>query len=208
MNTPIDRISDERLFIRYVEGDGDAFRILMDRYAVRLLRYCRGFVESEEEAEDLVQETFMRAIRSASTYRATSRFSTWIYTIARNLALDRVKTARNRADLEAGRQDGILESTMSSPPPEPDMVESGGFREQLLTALTALTPLEAETVRLTFFAEWTTAQIAELQECSRATVRTRRFQALKKIRQVLNREHVEGSLRHKLLSGKEQIENV
>ncbi len=212
MNAQPEHISDERLFIRYVEGDGDAFRSLMDRYAVRLLRYCRGFVDSEEEAEDLVQETFLRAIRSASTYRATSRFSTWIYTITRNLAIDRLKIDRNRADLEAGRQAGILESTMSTPPSEPDAIESGSLREQLQTALRVLTPLEAETIRLTFFAEWTTGQIAELQRCSRATVRTRRFQALKKIRQeirqVMNREHFNGSLRKIHLSGNEQTNNA
>ena len=187
MNANTDTISDERLFIRYVEGDGEAFRILMDRYAVRLLYFCRGFVEAEEEAEDLVQETFLRAIRAAPTYRATSRFSTWIYTIARNLGLDRVKTNRNRAALWKSRQERIAESTTGTPPEAPDEVISGVFRSALIEALDVLTPLEAETVQLTFFAEWTTGQIAELQRCSRTTVRTRRFQALEKIRRVMLR---------------------
>jgi len=187
MNAKTDTISDERLFIRYVEGDGEAFRILMDRYAVRLLHFCRGFVEAEEEAEDLVQETFLRAIRAAPTYRATSRFSTWIYTIARNLGLDRVKTNRNRAALWKSRQERIAESTAGTPPEAPDEVISGAFRSALKEALDVLTPLEAETIQLTFFAEWTTGQIAELQRCSRTTVRTRRFQALEKIRRVMLR---------------------
>ncbi len=187
MNANTDTISDERLFIRYVEGDGEAFRILMDRYAVRLLYFCRGFVEVEEEAEDLVQETFLRAIRAAPTYRATSRFSTWIYTIARNLGLDRVKTNRNRAALWKSRQERIAESTTGTPPEAPDEVTSGVFRSALKEALDVLTPLEAETIQLTFFAEWTTGQIAELQRCSRTTIRTRRFQALEKIRRVMLR---------------------
>lgn len=191
MNAKTDTISDERLFIRYVEGDGEAFRILMDRYAVRLLYFCRGFVESEEEAEDLVQETFLRAIRAAPTYRATSRFSTWIYTIARNLGLDRAKTNRNRAALWKSRQERIVESTTGTPPEAPDEVISGVFRSALKEALDVLTPLEAETIQLTFFAEWTTGQIAELQRCSRTTVRTRRFQALEKIRRVMFRTDTE-----------------
>ncbi len=192
MNTPIDRLSDERLFIRYIEGDGGAFTILMDRYAVRLLRYCRGFVVSEEEAEDLVQETFLRAIRSASTYRATSRFSTWIHTIARNQALDYIRMNRNRADLREGRYDRIAESTMSEPAAAPDRIDSEGLHRQLLDALAALTTLEAETIRLTFLAEWSTSRIAELQGCSRATVRTRRHQALEKIRPIMLREKSKG----------------
>ncbi len=185
MNVNSDQISDERLFIRYSEGDGEAFRILMARYAIRLLHFCRGFVETEEEAEDLVQETFLRAIRSAPTYRATARFSTWIYTIARNLAFDRMKSVRKRTNLWKGREESITESTMGVSPEAPDIFESGIFKESLKAALEVLTPLEAETIQLTFFAEWTTGQIAELQRCSRTTIRTRRFQALEKIRRVM-----------------------
>ena len=195
MNDNHDQISDERLFIRYTEGDGEMFRIIMDRYAVRLLHYCRGFVESQEEAEDLVQEAFLRAIRSAPTYRATSRFSTWIYTIARNLALDRVKSNRNRATLRESRQDEIAESTTGTAPEAPDSIVPGTFREMMKAALAVLTPLEVETIRLTFQAEWTTAQIADLQQCSRTTVRTRRYQALKKIRQVMTGQNLIWSIR-------------
>jgi len=191
-----DRISDERLFIRYTEGDGSAFRILMERYAVPLLRYCRGFVSTEEEAEDLVQEAFLRAIRSAGTYRATSRFSAWIFTIARNLGRDRIRMERNRSRLWREREAQIAESTIGAEQESHD--DSGKLPAAVIDqALKRLTPLEAETVQLTFRDRMTTAQIANIQGCSTTTVRVRRFQALEKLRDRLLRDHTIEDLREK-----------
>ena len=187
-------ISDERLFIRYAEGEGAAFRILMDRHAAGLLRYCRGYLSNEQDAEDAVQEAFIRAIRSSGTYRATHRFSTWLFTIARNICLDRLKARRRRAELREERQQRIAEATTgqlevpgSSEGPEIP-------REALEAALHRLSPLAAETVRLTFFEEWTTRQIAELQGCAATTVRVRRHHALEKLRGLLERELDDGLL--------------
>jgi RNA polymerase sigma-70 factor (ECF subfamily) len=179
------QISDELLFIRYAEGDGNALRQLVDKYTPRLLRFCRGYLADEAEAEDAVQETFLRAIRSAGTYRATSRFSTWIHTIARNRCLDVLKTHSRRAELIAERTARIAEATIgtaSTSAPSAEPPESG---EALEEALGTLTPLEAETIRLTFLEDWTTRQIADLQACSPATVRVRRHQALERLRAVL-----------------------
>jgi len=187
-------ISDERLFIRYAEGEGAAFRVLMERHAAGLLRYCRGYLSDEQDAEDAVQEAFIRAIRSSGTYRATHRFSTWLFTIARNICLDRLKVQRRRAELHEERQHRIAEATTGQ-------VEIPGGAEglqipldALQAALSRLSPLEAETVRLTFFEEWSTRQIARLQECAASTVRVRRHHALEKMRSVLARELDEGSL--------------
>jgi len=186
------RISDERLFIRYSRGDTDAFRELMDRYSVRLLRYCRSFVRSEDEAEDLVQETFLKAIRSADTYRASARFSTWIYTIARNRCFDRLTAEKSRLRLRESREHGLAEDTMGEAPAAPDAGFTALPADLLEAALGALSTLEQETIRLTFFSGWSTAQIAELQDCSRATVRVRRFKALEKMRAALLSEDRDG----------------
>ena len=186
------RISDERLFIRYAEGDGEAFRVLMDRWAAPLLRYCRSYLSNEDEAEDAVQEAFLRAIRSAGTYRATHTFSTWLYTIARNICLDRIKIRGRRAELRTERDTEVAEATMSEPPEAADAdLEAALTPEWVERALEVLTDREMETIRLTFFAGWTSRQIADLQGCSRATVRARRFQALEKMRTRLERDGIE-----------------
>ena len=180
-------MSDERLFIRYARGEADAFQILMERYAIRLVRFCRGYLTNPEEAEDVVQETFLRAIRSAGTYRTTARFSTWIYTIARNLCLDRLKVARRRAELWAAhRAEAVPEAVAAqeAPPPAPEGMDS----ERVKEALERLSPAERETIRLTFWSDWSTHRIASLQGCSETTVRVRRHHALRKLRSRLGLE--------------------
>jgi RNA polymerase sigma-70 factor (ECF subfamily) len=181
-------ISDERLFIRYAEGDGAAFRLLMERHTAGLVRFCRGYLRDDEEAEDVTQEAWLRAIRSAGTYRATHRFTTWLYTIARNICLDRIKSRRRHAELREQRQRRIAEATLGSveAPGTPD--EAAIPLDVLERALGRLSPMEAETVRLTFFEEWTSRQIAELQGCATSTVRVRRHHALEKLRGLLMRE--------------------
>jgi RNA polymerase sigma-70 factor (ECF subfamily) len=180
-----ERISDELLFIRYAGGDGTALRQLVDKYTPRLLRFCRGYLAIEAEAEDAVQETFLRAIRSAGTYRATSRFSTWIHTIARNRCLDVLKARSRRAELFAERTARIAEATIGTASTSAPNVAPPASGEALEEALGTLTPLEAETVRLTFLEDWTTRQIADFQGCSPATVRVRRHQALERLRATL-----------------------
>lgn len=186
-------MSDERLFIRYARGDSGAFRILMERYSPRLLRFCRGYVGSVEEAEDVVQETFLRAVRSAATYRTTARFSTWIHTIARNQCLDRLKVARRRRELWERHRPELEAETMGSSGVAVGAATGPGGEgafgdidpDQVREALERLTPAERETVRLTFFADWSSRRIADLQGCSPATVRVRRHQALKRLRALL-----------------------
>jgi RNA polymerase sigma-70 factor (ECF subfamily) len=196
-------MSDERLFIRYARGDTGAFRILMERYSGRLLRFCRGYVGSVEEAEDVVQETFLRAVRSAPTYRTTARFSTWIHTIARNQCLDRLKVARRRRELWEQHRGELEEATAGSMETISGIGLEGAAEgtigdiapEQVREALERLTPAERETVRLTFFADWSSRRIADLQGCSPATVRVRRHQAIKRLRSLLGVEGPGAGLR-------------
>lgn len=67
-------------------GNDQAFNLLMKRYRRRLYHYLIGYTRSHEDAEDLVQETFFRVYKSRNAYEEIARFSTWLYTIAINLA--------------------------------------------------------------------------------------------------------------------------
>jgi len=179
------RISDERLFIRYAEGDRSALRHLMEKHTPGLLRFCQGYLKDEAEAEDAVQETFVRAIRSAATYRATHKFSTWLYAIARNHCRDILKVRSRRTALRDERREYIAETTMGAPAGDVSRADHSLSVDTIEEALRLLTAREAETIRLTFFEEWSTRQIADLQKCSLSTVRVRRHHALEKLRTLL-----------------------
>jgi RNA polymerase sigma-70 factor (ECF subfamily) len=88
-------------------GDDAAFEGLFERWAGRLLRYLERMVGDVATAEELVQETFFRVHRARERYVATARFSTWLYRIATNLALNELKRPRRRHVHEVERTDEL-----------------------------------------------------------------------------------------------------
>lgn len=83
---PLQKRTDEQLMKALQGGNDQAFNLLMKRYRQRLYHYLVGYTRCHEDAEDLVQETFFRVYKSRNAYEEIARFSTWLYTIAINLA--------------------------------------------------------------------------------------------------------------------------
>lgn len=87
-------LSDGQVVLRHLAGDPQAFGTLVDRYQTRLLNFINRSIGDRERAEDLVQEVFIRVFRHLHRFDQTKKFSTWIYTIASNLAKNEL---RNRS---------------------------------------------------------------------------------------------------------------
>src|SRR5690349_13668154 len=87
-------LDDGRLVLEHLGGDPQAFGTLVDRYQTRLLNFINRTIGDRERAEDLVQETFVRVYRHLHRFDQSKKFSTWIYTIASNLAKNEL---RNRS---------------------------------------------------------------------------------------------------------------
>lgn len=89
-------MSDEDLMSQFQEGAVEAFDILVSRYKDPLTNYIYRFVGDMKECEDLLQETFLRVYRNRRSYRRIARFSTWLYTIAGNLARSEYRKRKRR----------------------------------------------------------------------------------------------------------------
>ncbi len=87
-------VDDSTLVARFLAGERRAFTELADRYHVRLMNFIQRTIGDRERAEDLVQETFIRVYRHLHRFDQTKKFSTWVYTIAGNLAKNEL---RNRS---------------------------------------------------------------------------------------------------------------
>jgi RNA polymerase sigma-70 factor (ECF subfamily) len=87
-------LDDAQIAQRHLSGDARAFGTLVDRYQGRLLNFVNRTIGDRERAEDLVQEVFIRVFRHLHRFDQTKKFSTWIYTIASNLAKNEL---RNRS---------------------------------------------------------------------------------------------------------------
>ena len=90
-------LADGHLARRHLEGDPQAFGTLVDRYQTRLLNFISRTIGNRERAEDLVQQVFIRVFRHLRGFDRTKKFSTWIYTIASNLATNELH-ARGRSE--------------------------------------------------------------------------------------------------------------
>jgi RNA polymerase sigma-70 factor (ECF subfamily) len=90
----LQELDDSQLVQQHLGGEARAFEVLVDRYQARLLNFVYRIVGDRERAEDLVQEAFIRVHRHLARFDRSKKFSTWIYTIASNLAKNEL---RNRA---------------------------------------------------------------------------------------------------------------
>jgi len=101
------RDPDVRLMLQVRDDNAEAFEELVTRYQGRLLAVLRHLVSKSEQAEDLAQEVFMRVYRARKRYEPQAKFSTWLFTIANNVARNakRSQARRHEVNVASGRED-------------------------------------------------------------------------------------------------------
>jgi RNA polymerase sigma-70 factor (ECF subfamily) len=97
-NAQINKEEDTLLVARTLDGDYRAFERLVSKYESRIYSHCMKFLRSPEDAEDVLQETFLQAYRGLASFRAESAFSTWLFKIATNGSLMKIRK-RKKVDL-------------------------------------------------------------------------------------------------------------
>ncbi len=91
LSEPISSVADNRLISAYLTGNEYAFEVLVSRYQDRLVNYLNRLIHDYEMSVDLSQEAFIRVYRNANRYQGQYKFSTWLYRIATNLAIDEMR---------------------------------------------------------------------------------------------------------------------
>ena len=176
-------LSDETLLAGLGSGDPDAAAAFVRRFQSRVYGLALTMLHDPGLAEDVAQETFVRAWRHAATYDARrARVSTWLLTIARNLALDRARL-RRATPLDPDAILAQLEVRESSA--GLDVHE----RDRLWTALAALPEEQRRALVLAAYAGRTAREISELDGIPLGTVKTRIRGAMTKLRATLGVEH-------------------
>jgi len=127
------KVTDEELIRRFQAGDETAFEEIVNLYKNRLMNFAYRFVLDREEAEDIVQDTFLKVYQNRYAYKEIAKFSTWIYTITANLAKTILRKRRNRKLFFFSRL-GPEDKDMDFPSNEPDTQSKieGKFDEQTI----------------------------------------------------------------------------
>ncbi len=178
---------DRALVAAAVAGDGDAFEALVRRHQTRIVNYAMAIVKDSAEAEDVAQETFIRAYRSLTRFRGDSSFKTWLYTIATNAArtgLER-RGRRNRLEDESLDDETAPLAAGDVPAGGPDAETALVRRELIDCALAALPPDLRIAVVLRDVEGLDYKEIAAAIGVPIGTVESRIFRARRRLRPLL-----------------------
>src|SRR5262249_29123316 len=166
---------DEELMLHVRNGAGAMLSILFERYHGPLFNfYCRT-TGDRAASEDLVQDVFYRILKYRHTYRPGTPFRTWMYRIARNARLDRMKKQSSDTKLEVEAQPAAQPS---------DALQQQQEAAFLHRALMQLTDEKREVLVLSRFQDLSYQQIAQLLDCEVGAVKVRVFRALRDLRDI------------------------
>ncbi len=176
--------TDEEVVARVLQGDTALFEIIMRRYNQRLYRVARAILRDDAEAEDVMQDAYVRAFQHLHQFEGRAKFSTWLTRIAVHEALARTRR-RNRFEDLGTAVNANGESIMTSTAPSPEQQASRGELNALLEqAVLTLPDHYREVLVLRDIEEMNTADVATALDISEENVKVR----LHRARALLRRE--------------------
>jgi RNA polymerase sigma-70 factor (ECF subfamily) len=187
--------TDEDLMLAFRDGEAAAFEILVARHKRGLYNFLLRSVHDRSRSEEMLQEVFLRVIRAKDRYQRTARFTTWIYTIARNLCVDesRRQKFRRTVPLEAKRRghgdeegQSILDVTEAKQVALDAESEAPKVRERVAAAIEGLPDDQREVFMMRQFGGLSFKQIGEAVGAPENTVKSRMRYALEKLRNDLS----------------------
>jgi len=175
------------------QGEAEAFDELVDAYSARLYGYFYRLTGGHHDAEDLLQETFVRLVRTIDRYEHDGRFDAWIFRIATNLVRDRVRRARRAPRPPDRRSPGVddapLEELPDADADEPgDRLHKAEQIDQLQQAIDRLPEAEREVILLRHFSQMSFKEVAGLMGTPLGTALARAHRGLAKLRELMAEE--------------------
>ncbi|MBI2214775.1 MAG: RNA polymerase sigma factor [Acidobacteria bacterium] len=164
---------------RVLGGDSDAFRFLVERHGRAVFRLAYRLTRSQQDADDVVQETFLRAYRHLPSFDARSSFSTWLFRIATNSACDLMRRSMRHRTEEL---DEMSEPVVSDGDPAMRI----GFRAALERGMERLTGSERTAFVLRHFEGMSIDEISAVLGTETSATKQAVFRAVRKLRQVLD----------------------
>lgn len=189
----LNMLADDMLVARYSKGDNKAFDELLARYQSKLFNYIYFIVRSQEMAEDIFQETFVKAITTIQQgrYTASGKFGAWLTRIAHNMIIDGFRQERNENTISNDETEVDLLNNVDLCD---DNIETQMVNEQTLSdvrrLVDALPDSQREVVYMRFYQDLSFKEIAEITGVSINTALGRMRYALMGMRRIAEENHI------------------
>jgi len=180
--------SDATAVAQVCAGNSDAFGVLVERHSHSVFRLAFRMTGNEQDAEDLVQETFLKAYRQIGKFDGRASFSTWLYRIAANCSLDHIRSRKRRQEQQApaDEEGNELAAAVAADGPAPDRLAYSREVQQLLApALEQLSPMERTAFVLRHYEGMCTEDIGQALGVHAGAAKHSVFRAVQKLRRAL-----------------------
>jgi RNA polymerase sigma-70 factor (ECF subfamily) len=185
-------ISDAAAVRRTLDGDREAYRVLVERHSAYVYRVAYRMTGNPHDAEEVVQEAFLRAYQKLQQFAGNANFATWVYRIAANYAIDRLRQkkaeeARREVPSRTSDQAEIDPlSQLRDPAPSPERLAGNlQLAKRMKEALHALTPAERTAIVMRHWDGCGISEIAEVLNSNNSATKNTVFRAVQKLRQAL-----------------------
>src|SRR6476620_8234865 len=169
-------------------GDSDAYRVLVERHSRALFRLAFRMTGNQQDAEDVVQESFLRAYRQLAKFDERASLGTWLYRIAVHCSLHLLRSRKRRNETLAPADPEMDDPVLSLPSldPTPDrMAMSGEVRDRVAEAMNDLSASERTAFVLRHFEGMCIEEVSRVLECQPGAAKHSVFRAVQKLRRAL-----------------------
>lgn len=179
MSRPTSTLTDDKLIaLVTTKGSTEHFGILYDRYANKVYRKCLSFVKNEEQAQDMVQEIFLKVFYQLSKFKGNSRFSTWLYAITYNYCVEQYRKLHKVKKVDIDDRLDV--------PDDDDEKELLSIRaEHLKKALDMISPEDKMILLMKYQDDTPIKEIMATLEISESAVKMRLARARKRVREIV-----------------------
>jgi RNA polymerase sigma-70 factor (ECF subfamily) len=184
----MDATETAAVLARARQGDSDAFRALVDLHSRSVFRLAYRMTGNEQDAEDVVQESFLRAYRQLGRFESRANFGTWLYRIVSNCSVDLMRSKQARHDQVRGDsldQEGAVQLPAVDQPGPERIAESAEIERRVQHALQQLSPLERAAFTLRHYEGRSIDEISATLGLGTSAAKHSVFRAVKKLRVAL-----------------------
>jgi RNA polymerase sigma-70 factor (ECF subfamily) len=181
--TQMDAIEAAAVLARARQGDSDAFRVLVERHSQAVFRLAYRMTGNEQDAEDVVQESFLRAYRQLGRFESRANFGTWLYRIVANCSVDLLRSRQSRHDQSRGETLEVVDSTPRVDDHGPErLAESAEIGQRVEEAMRQLSPMERAAFTLRHYEGRSIQEISRMLGLGTSAAKHSVFRAVKKLR--------------------------